>query len=380
MARELVQVTLPHSNPGDVPAWSRANGNLTLTIRPGWDARTEKPIGYPYGTIPRLLLFWLTAEAVQKRSRYIELGRSLSDFMFQLGLSPNTGRGPRGDARRLREQMDRLFRATISFDRATAGNGRDGNTWLDMQVTSGGELWWSPRDPSQAALWGSWIELGEKFFRAVIAAPIPLDMRALKALKRSPLALDLYSWLTYEAYRAHKSGKGRFVAWKLLTEQMGTDYADVHDFQKKAVATLRKIKALYPALKLGHLRGGVRIEPESLPALTPRPTATTEQPPAPELPPPDAEPAAMPLLETADRLRRGVANFPQQTREEALAKLQAGLQGAIEGGAGLSEIRFELPNGAVVSIIPAPHHDDQASEQAVLEEARALLQYVFDSA
>ena len=88
----------------------------------------------------------------------------------------------------------------------------------------------------------------------------------------------------------------------------------------------------------------------------------------------------MPLLETADRLRRGVANFPQQTREEALAKLQAGLQGAIEGGAGLSEIRFELPNGAVVSIIPAPHHDDQASEQAVLEEARALLQYVFDSA
>ena len=29
LARELVQCTLPHTNPGDVPAWSRTNGNLT---------------------------------------------------------------------------------------------------------------------------------------------------------------------------------------------------------------------------------------------------------------------------------------------------------------------------------------------------------------
>jgi hypothetical protein len=218
MARELVQITLPHRNPGDVPAWSRTNGNLTMTVRPGWDHEKRKSFGYPYGSIPRLLLFWLTAEAVQKRSRYIELGRSLSDFMFQLGLSPATGRGPRGDARRLREQMQRLFRATISFDRTATQGARAGNTWLDMQVAPRGEFWWSVRDPAQAALWGSWIELGEKFFEAITAAPVPLDMRALKALKRSPLALDLYAWLTYEAYRAHKSGKGRFVAWKLLAE------------------------------------------------------------------------------------------------------------------------------------------------------------------
>ena len=80
-----------------------------------------------------------------------------------------------------------------------------------------------------------------EFFSAITAHPIPLDMRALKALKRSPLALDLYSWLTYEAYRAHNSGKGRFVAWRLLAQQMGTDYAEVTNFQQKAVATFRKI-------------------------------------------------------------------------------------------------------------------------------------------
>jgi hypothetical protein len=38
--------------------------------------------------------------------------------------------------------------------------------------------------------------LGENFFEAITAAPVPLDMRVLKTLKRSPLALDLYAWLS----------------------------------------------------------------------------------------------------------------------------------------------------------------------------------------
>jgi hypothetical protein len=276
MARELVQATLPHRNPGDVPAWSRTNGSLTMTIRPGWKARTEKPIGYPYGSIPRLLLFWLTAEAVRTRCRTIELGGSLSDFMFQLGLSPATGRGPRGDARRLRDQMERLFNAAISFEQAIPGDGRHGDHRINMTVASESMLWWSPREPDQAALWGSWVELSQKFFDAITAHPIPLDMRALKALKRSPLALDLYAWLSYEAFRAHKSGKGRFVAWSLLAQQMGDGYGEVRNFQQKSVATLRKIQALYPALKLGPMRGGIRIEPDSLPAITPRAATTVD--------------------------------------------------------------------------------------------------------
>ena len=36
------------------------------------------------------------------------------------------------------------------------------------------------------------IELGEKFFQEIIEHPIPLDLNTLKALKRSPLGLDLY--------------------------------------------------------------------------------------------------------------------------------------------------------------------------------------------
>jgi hypothetical protein len=66
LPRELVQVTLPHKNPGTVPLWRRANGNLTVGIQPGMNLSTGESYGYPFGTIPRLLLFWITTEAVRR--------------------------------------------------------------------------------------------------------------------------------------------------------------------------------------------------------------------------------------------------------------------------------------------------------------------------
>ena len=39
MARQLVQATLPHKNPGNVPHCSRTNGGLAVTIQPGVDSK-----------------------------------------------------------------------------------------------------------------------------------------------------------------------------------------------------------------------------------------------------------------------------------------------------------------------------------------------------
>lgn len=279
IARELVQCTLPHKNPGAVEAWTRTNGNLSLVIQAGFNVGARKSYGYPFGMIPRLLLFWITTEAVKTKSRRLELGNNLNTFMTDLGLSPNTGGGKRGDAKRLREQMDRLFQARISFHRHTETETRQGHSWLNMEVAPAGELWWDVKNPAQSALWGSWIELGDSFYKAITAAPIPVDIRALKALKRSPLALDLYAWLTYESYRAHKSGKARFVSWSCLMEQLGSEYSTVRNFGINARAALRKVVAVYPTLKLGSLRAGVNIQPESFPAIQPRERVTLDHEP-----------------------------------------------------------------------------------------------------
>lgn len=256
MARQLVQATLPHKNPGDILAWSRKNGDITLTIRPGWDHKKKKTIGYPYGTIPRLLLFWITTEAIRTKSPRIELGDSLSQFMEELGLYPK-GTGKRSDFKRLKEQMIRLSRSTISFTQSSNTH----YSWLDMQVAPKGMVWWSEKQPKQRTLWQNWIQLGDDFFKAITSAPVPVDMRILKALKRSPLALDLYAWATYTAYQTQKNGQSRSVSWELLHEQFGAEYKDTYEFSRKAWKALLKVQSVYQDLGLERVHGGLKILP-----------------------------------------------------------------------------------------------------------------------
>lgn len=286
MARQLVQCTLPHSDPGDVPIWSRRNGNITLSIvrtirSPIWGQTPGKPVGYPYGTIPRLLLFWLITEAVRTRTRRIELGSSLSGFMRDIGLGPYNGTGKQSNAFRLRDQATRLFSACISFHQkgllkpdadgeVSAEAGEQYMRFLDMRVASKAELWWRPRRPEQDTLWGSWIELGENFYEAITAAPVPVDLRVLRALKRSPLALDLYAWAAYRAYTVNRRRRQELVPWTCLRRQIGADYADMGNFRKKVRVVLRKLKVVYPAFIVTECPAGLLILPASQPAIGPR--------------------------------------------------------------------------------------------------------------
>ena len=264
-ARQLVQATLPHQNPrGNPPEWFRTNGAFTLSIRPGYktDPKTgeRRCIGYPYGVIPRLLLFWMTTEVIQTRKRQLELADTLSGFMRELGLDPYTGGGKRGDAKRLRDQMERLFTATISFDYSTEAQ----RSWLNMTVSSKGQLWWDPQSPDQGDLFGSWIELGEDFYHALLEAPVPVDMRTLRMLKQSPLALDLYTWLAYRCFTVNQKRTPAFISWKQLKAQIGAEYGTVKDFKRRVKEVLRKILAIYPSLSVKDVPGGIKISPGPL--------------------------------------------------------------------------------------------------------------------
>ena len=268
MARELVQATLPHQNPrGNPRIWSRRNGKYLLVIQPhieiDHDTGEERCLGYPYGVIPRLLMFLITTEAKRKKTPRLALGDTLSDFMRQINLNPRQGR----DGKRLREQMNRLFRAKISFDYAEEGHKK----WLDMQVAPKGEMWWDPKQPDQQALFGSWIELGQDFYQAITAHPVPVDMRALRMLKNSPLKLDLYAWFTYKTWQVihQRNGRPLRVPWVGLAQQLGASYADIDNFRKRAKATIRQIQAVYPGLQVDYVHGGlvIRVGRLSIPEL-----------------------------------------------------------------------------------------------------------------
>jgi hypothetical protein len=270
MARELVQCTLPHSDPGQVPFWKRTNGNVTLSIMSDYDPKTGRLVGYPYGSIPRLLLFWLTTEALRTGSPKLELGKTYGSFLRDLGLDPNTGGGKRSDGHRVRIQTRRLFTSRISFIREERSSDAEGEARVHMNVARKSLLWWDPKRPSQMNLWGSWVELSPEFYQAITASPVPLDMRALRALKRSPLALDLYAWATHKANSVYRKGKSQFIPWAGLAGQFGSDYSNHLDFKRKAKAALKKIEAVYPGLKLQDAIGGIVVLPSSRPAVAPK--------------------------------------------------------------------------------------------------------------
>jgi hypothetical protein len=88
LARALVQVTLLHRDP-KAHEFVRRNGHFTLSIL------APKDVGLPYGRYPRLVLAYLTTEAVRRKSPDIELGSHFSRFCATLGIPPTTGPRPK---------------------------------------------------------------------------------------------------------------------------------------------------------------------------------------------------------------------------------------------------------------------------------------------
>jgi hypothetical protein len=185
---------------------------------------------------------WITTEAVRTKERELVLGESLSAYMRELGLMPTGGRW--GTITRLREQMRRLLSASVMAVY------EDDQTWMhkSVQMFSDAKLWWSPQSPDQAGLWRSTLTLGAEFFEEVVERPIPVDMRALKALKRSPMALDIYVWLTY---RNSYLRRPTLVPWAALQAQFGAGYSDsaqgLRDFKKAFREAMKKVVTIYQA-------------------------------------------------------------------------------------------------------------------------------------
>jgi hypothetical protein len=184
MARAMVQATMPHRRPKE-SFFERTNGTFTLTMM------APPKVGLPYGTVPRLLMVWLTTEATRNKRRELVLGESLSDFMRQLGMVPTGGRW--GTITRLREQTRRLFTCSVSC----LYEDRQCQAGIGFTITDRHILWWDPKSPDQADLFDSMVWLSERFYEEIIRRPVPIGLRTLHALSKSPLAIDIYCWLTY---------------------------------------------------------------------------------------------------------------------------------------------------------------------------------------
>ena len=257
MARTMALCSLPRTNPGNRTQYRRINGPFTLYIVAGGGNKL------PFGNLPRLLLAWVSTEAVRTQSRELVLGKSLSEFMRTLGIYNSSGK----TQTRLRNQMKRLFTAHVQLIYAD----QHGEAIVSSSVADRMEFWWNPKRPDQPVLWESKIELGEKFFEEIIRHPVPLDMNTLTALKRSTLGLDLYLWLTYRTFTLRAP---LHLSWRQVYRQFGvdparaSDHRTVQDFRRKVLRELKKIQIAWPELNYATVRGFLILHP-STPVIAP---------------------------------------------------------------------------------------------------------------
>ncbi|HZW61143.1 MAG TPA: replication protein RepA [Candidatus Babeliales bacterium] len=252
MARAMVMATLPHRKPiGNT--FQRKNGDYILTMM------ANPEFGLPYGSLPRLLLAWMTREAKRTGSPILHLGKTFSEFLRTLKLSRSGGK--RGDATRLREQMLRLFTTHIS---CVYQNKKEGVCKSDQfLVTRSFELWWNPLNENQRNIsQTSTITLAKDFFDELIDRPVPVDFRVLQALRRSPLQIDIYVWLTY---RFSYLKRPTLIPWNLLINQFGSDYAvdaqGLRGFKKQFLKALHIVTMIYTDAKVEVQDDGVILKP-----------------------------------------------------------------------------------------------------------------------
>ncbi len=211
MVRLMALCSLPRTNPGNREKYVRHNGPYTLIMS------TTGEYKLPYGNLPRLLLAWVCTEAVRTQSRELNLGRSLSEFIRNLGVFGSDSGGSRGDRTRLRNQMTRLFTASVRM----VYKDEHGEASVSSLVADRTEYWWNK--PDNPSLWENKIRLGEEFFAEIIQHPVPLDMNILKALKRCSLGLDLYLWLNYRTFTIRSPLK---FTWRQLCRTRRTRWCN----------------------------------------------------------------------------------------------------------------------------------------------------------
>ncbi len=254
----MCQVGMPRKAT-EARTFERNSGPFSILLEAGrlWNGRNwvEQPL--PSGTTPRLVMVHLSTEAIRTKSRRVEIGDSMRQFLQMLGMQTNGG--VRGGYSAIRKQMDALAACRLLIGMESAGK----VVTVDAKPIKRFEAWLQ-QDEDQPTLWPGVLELSPEFYETLQQHAVPLDYRALSALKHSALALDIYTWLAHRLCRINRI-QGSMVSWTNLREQFGQEYSSHKDFKKEFKSALRQVLLVYPSAKIDDVIGGILLRPSPPP-------------------------------------------------------------------------------------------------------------------
>jgi hypothetical protein len=192
---------------------SATNQNELITEYPNNKLSIECVKGLPYGGIARIIILYINSMAVKYRSKEVEIGSSIKEFVEKLGYKANYQQGAIND--QVLQMLEKLFHTTFvltKIDKAITGDGEVIIEQIDVRFhffdskVTLEQIRNNLKTNSVAK-----VIISDGYFKEILAHPVPLSFEAIKSLKKSPLALDLYAFI---AYRANGN---KIVAAKLST-------------------------------------------------------------------------------------------------------------------------------------------------------------------
>ena len=242
------QVGLPRSKV-EGREFMRQSGAAWVNVQAGYLDEGRGPVQQPipYGALPRLALAHLSTHAVRHKTREIPIGDSAAQFLELMGMDTQGARYAN-----LRRQMHALAACRLQL-------GYKGRTF-NGQAIEQFDAWLANKGTKQRALWPGLMVLSEHFYSSLLDGAVPLDLRALHALKGSALALDVYAWLAYRLHRVE--GRGVTLHWASLREQFAQEYTGKDadkNFKGAFLPQLRKVLTVYPQAKVKPVRGGLLL-------------------------------------------------------------------------------------------------------------------------
>ena len=255
----------PHRDPGKeadgrrVTIWDVGDDRLKLRIQ------ADPDYGIPYGVTARLILALAMRSAIILKDRELNLGKCQKAFLEELGQG-NDGRR----IRMLKEQMRRLFFSIMTIEQ-NVEKMRTYDRVLLFEYGSGELDYWQGKE---GAKWPSTLIMSEKFFQAAQETPVPIQLQCIQALGKSPLAVDVYLWLSYRMYRLRRSGRPFVkIPWTELQREFGAGYPETpqgkRNFKKKFCGALKAVIVVY-----SQAQGHVHTDDSNYLRLTPAPVAT----------------------------------------------------------------------------------------------------------
>jgi Plasmid encoded RepA protein len=229
-----------------------------LVVEPGelQVGKQTRLFGVPFGSTARIILLFLQSEALRNNSREVELGPSLGAWLQRLDI-PHGGKS----YRLVREQLLRISACSLRF--MWGGHDESGQPLSGFKkdaIIQEGVLMLGPDDAErQHMLWQDRIVVGESFFRALKERPVPINLKAVRAIMHSSRATDIYVWLTYRCFRLERPVK---ISWPALKEQFGDPQHRLDRFRDRFTDALKLAQTAYPECQITvDTRKGLTIFP-----------------------------------------------------------------------------------------------------------------------